>query len=206
MSRMTYSGKDRPHLVSVAVNAIEHLTKNEVPVHPSEAALLLILCDKVAASHGQWYGSLAKLAESLPWERHWYSKWLKRLEAKGLVENLGTLPGRKLDTWQLLPWLYPVLVEAQSAISGESAATTDGGSDRYQPLVEASVPSLVEASVPSLVEHVATTNTSNTLHASEEHPLTVRPAAAQRTNSEEDVEALEAERLRQLAALRSITA
>jgi len=169
--RRTYSGGNRPHLATVALSRLSQLAESGVRVEPSAICLLLILCDRVSSTHGQWYGSASKLAESLPWERHWVSKWLYRLEAHGLVENLGPQPGRRLTTWQLLPWLYPV------------EATEDSSWQRaHPPVVEALSTGLVEALEDPLVEPFGATNTKNTNHEFQEHLFT-RAAAERRKRS-----------------------
>jgi hypothetical protein len=157
--RRTYTRKDRPHLATYAIEALGLLGDRGVKLHTAEVALLAIMCDKVSASHGQWYGSMEKLAENVgQWERHWYAKWLRRLAERGLVENLGKLPGRKLDTWQILPELYPLVV-TPTTTSKEGDGQDGRGNERYHALVVTPDDPLVVTPDDLLVVTSATTNT-----------------------------------------------
>ena len=115
----TFAGSERPHLHTEAERAVKTLTAEGISVHPSEFALLNVLCGAVRSEHGQWYGSVERLATAAgwPWSRRWFVKWLPELEAHGLVLKIDTLPGRRLPTWQILPHLY--LVSSPEDTSGD---------------------------------------------------------------------------------------
>ena len=105
--------KGKVFLVDEALGAVRALADRGERVSLQAVAVLVILCDAVKSTHGQWYGAWDHTADGrpglidrYPWDRSTWFRHLATIEELGLVENLGRLPGRRTTTYQLLPHLY----------------------------------------------------------------------------------------------------
>lgn len=177
----TFEGRARPHLVTEALDAVRRRAAEGTPIPPPAFALLVILCDAVQASHGQWYGSIEKLAARSPWSRRWFTKWLPQLVTLGLVERIDGLPGRKLATYQVLPDVYrlvstPVPTSEDSAEVPGIAWNDDADLEHpFHPLVSTIVPPPCEHDRAATCEHTRSHEHLTPSEHQEEHPLTVAP-------------------------------
>lgn len=175
----TFQGRARPHLVTEALLAVRRLAAGGTPTPPPAFALLVILCDAVEASHGQWYGSIEKLAARSPWSRRWFTKWLPVLVTLGLVERIEGLPGRKLATYQVLPDVYRLVsttvpTSADDAEVPESAWNDAADLEHpFHPLVSTPVPPPCGNGCAGTCEHNRSHEHLTPIEHQEEHPLTV---------------------------------